>query len=344
MLLRAANGSVGAAGRRLFSQQPTSIVTPYVYSLPLSQRAGVEVQLKLDALQQSGSFKDRGIGHLCEHLKREGATRLISSSGGNAGHAVANCGRILGMGVHVVVPTTTKAIMVDKIRAHGAEVQIHGANWNEADALARALVADDAAAEYVHPFDHPLIWAGHGGMVREMAAEVAGGRAPKPDAIVACVGGGGMLIGIYDALAEVGWADSVRVVSAETEGAASFARAFEAGCTPVTLDGIDSIATSLGALRVADALLERAAAYPGGTHAAVVSDAAAVGACERFADDHRLLVEPACGAALAVVDSSTAKAAGGPLQDCEHVAVVVCGGGGVTMDILRGWIEDVGTE
>ena len=112
----------------------------------------------------------------------------------------------------------------------------------------------------------------------------------------------------------------------------------------MTLDGIDSIATSLGALRVADALLERAAAYPGGTHAAVVSDAAAVGACERFADDHRLLVEPACGAALAVVDSSTATAAGGPLQDCEHVAVVVCGGGGVTMDILRGWIEDVGTE
>ena len=300
------------------------------------------MHLKLDALQQSGSFKDRGIGHLCEHLKRAGTARLISSSGGNAGHAVANCGRILGMGVHVVVPETTKPIMVEKIRAHGAEVQIHGANWNEADALAQQLVADDAKAEYVHPFDHPLIWAGHGGMVHEMKTEVDAGRAPPPDALVACVGGGGMLIGIYDALAEVGWAESVRVISAETDGAASFARAFEAGCTPVTLPAIESVATSLGALRVADALLDRAAAYPGGTRVAVVRDAEAVGACERFALDHRLLVEPACGAALAVADSAAAAAPGGPLEGCENVAVIVCGGGGVTMDILHGWINEFG--
>lgn len=71
----------------------------------------------MDALQPSGSFKDRGMAHLCESLKASGATTLISSSGGNAGLAVATVGASLGMNVHVIVPETTKAMMQAKIRA-----------------------------------------------------------------------------------------------------------------------------------------------------------------------------------------------------------------------------------
>ncbi len=71
--------------------------------------------LKLDALQPSGSFKDRGMATLCESLKEQGAKRLISSSGGNAGHSAALCGRVLGLPVRVIVPTTTKVLFIDLI-------------------------------------------------------------------------------------------------------------------------------------------------------------------------------------------------------------------------------------
>ena len=136
--------------------------TPLLESAPLSELVGTRVLLKMDALQPSGSFKDRGMAYLCAELKQRGATSLISSSGGNAGHAIAVVGRKLGMRVRVIVPQTTKPIMLTKIRAQGAEVTVHGANWNEADELARELVAADSAAEYVSPYDDPLLWRGLG--------------------------------------------------------------------------------------------------------------------------------------------------------------------------------------
>ena len=98
--------------------------TPLVESLPLSALCGSRVLLKMDALQPSGSFKDRGMAFMCATLKERGATSLICSSGGNAGHAVAAMGRRLNMTVRVIVPTTTKQIMLDKIRAQGADVQV----------------------------------------------------------------------------------------------------------------------------------------------------------------------------------------------------------------------------
>ena len=116
--------------------------TPLVESLPLSAATGCQVLLKMDALQPSGSFKDRGMAYMCATLQSRGVTDLISSSGGNAGLAASAAGRKLGMRVRVVVPTTTKPIMIEKMRAHGAEVEVHGANWNAADELARGARRD----------------------------------------------------------------------------------------------------------------------------------------------------------------------------------------------------------
>jgi L-serine/L-threonine ammonia-lyase len=107
--------------------------TPLIESLPLSSLTGSRVLLKMDALQPSGSFKDRGMAFMCATLQAKGVTDLISSSGGNAGLAASAAGRKLGMRVRVVVPETTKKIMIDKIKAEGAEVEVHGANWNAAD-------------------------------------------------------------------------------------------------------------------------------------------------------------------------------------------------------------------
>ena len=316
----------------------TAVETPYIHSLSLSRRSGREVFLKLDLLQTSGSFKDRGIGHLCAHLKAQGATKLVSSSGGNAGNAVASCGRVLGLGVSVIVPETTKPIMLRKIEAHGATVTVHGANWNEADALARQLVEADSEAEYVHPFDHELIWEGHSSLVDEIEQASAAADFPKPDAIVACVGGGGLLCGVFDGLSRRGW-HNVRVVTAETQGAASFARSFAEGSL-VTLDKIDSAATSLGALRVSQAALDRALAWDDVRAVGDLTERHAIGACARFADEHRMLVEPACGAALAIVDD--AELAAQHLDGCDTVAVVVCGGGGINPAILSEFVEGVG--
>ena len=225
--------------------------TPLLESAPLSELMGTTVLLKMDALQPSGSFKDRGMAYLCAELKQKGATSLISSSGGNAGHAVAVVGRKLGMRVRVIVPETTKPIMLTKIRAQGAEVTVHGANWNEADELARELVAADSAAEYVSPYDDPQLWRGHSSIIDELAE--AGVR---PGGIVASVGGGGLLCGLIEGLERHGWQDTT-LITAETEGASCFAAAMEAK-KPVRLSAITSVATSLGALQTADAAFERA--------------------------------------------------------------------------------------
>ncbi len=83
------------------------IETPLIESVPLSACVQGNVWLKMDALQPSGSFKLRGIGYACQEYIREGAKSFISSSGGNAGIAVAYAGRKLGMPVTVVVPETT---------------------------------------------------------------------------------------------------------------------------------------------------------------------------------------------------------------------------------------------
>ena len=108
--------------------------------------AGTRVFFKMDCLQPSGSFKDRGVGHMINTLHYGAATgpikKLVCSSGGNAGYSVTTVARKLGIPVDVYVPTTTKPMMVNKLRARGANVVVHGASWNAADALARAELAD----------------------------------------------------------------------------------------------------------------------------------------------------------------------------------------------------------
>merc|ERR1712166_1154663 len=101
-----------------------------------------DIFFKLDSLQPSGSFKDRGIGHLInqKHLQSP-IQQLICSSGGNAGHAVATAGARLGIDVSVFVPETTKPMMVQKLTNRGATVTVQGKNWNAADALAREALA-----------------------------------------------------------------------------------------------------------------------------------------------------------------------------------------------------------
>ena len=300
---------------------PLHIPTPLIASAPLSRAAGCAIWLKLEALQPPGSFKIRGIGAACEHYAQQGAQRFVSSSGGNAGLAVAYAGRHLSIPVTVVVPETTSQRAKDLLQLEGAEVIVHGASWQEANALAQSLLTGSDA--FLHPFDDPLLWAGHASMVDEVAA-----TGNKPDAVLLSVGGGGLLSGVMEGLARNGWGD-VPALGVETQGAASLHAAMQTG-QPTALDAVRSIATSLGARQVCQRAFELS--QGGKVHSLLVSDKQAVAGCTRFLDDHRLLVEPACGAALAVAyDMPQALAA------FNKVLIIVCGGATASADNLRQW-------
>ncbi len=300
--------------------------TPLWESRPLSSILGVPVFLKMESFQPAGSFKSRGMGAACQAARNAGATHVVCASGGNAGYAVAYAGRVLGMRATIVVPQTTSPRSQELIRGEGAELIVHGEAWDDSNTFAMAL-AERAHAAYIHPFDDPRAWSGHATMVHEIAQ-----AGVKPGIVVVAVGGGGLLCGLLQGMHEVGWND-VPVLAVETEGAASFAKSVQAGQL-VTLDRIATVATTLGARRVAQRAFDWTREHS--VTPWVVNDRAAVEACLQFADDHRVLVEPACGAALAAAYHRAE-----PLQNRAPIVIVVCGGAGVTRELLDKWNKQV---
>jgi len=298
------------------------VETPTFESLPMGEAAGRPVFLKMECFQPTGSFKIRGIGLLCKECVDAGTSHLVSSSGGNAGLAVAYAGRQLGVDVTVVVPKTTATDVCRRIEQEGGKIVVHGRVWDESHAFALQL-SERVNAAYISPFDHPTIWRGHSTIVDELAE---GGK--KPDVIILSVGGGGLLCGILEGLERHRWED-IPVLAVETKGAASLESSVSQGRL-VTLDRISSVATCLGARRVAARAFEYATTRP--VSPVVVTDQAAINACLRFSKDHRVLVEPACGAALSVVYDPV-----GEIRTAQSVLVVVCGGIGVDIDRLLKW-------
>jgi L-serine/L-threonine ammonia-lyase len=306
--------------------KPLYVVTPLWNSQPLSEVAGPTVLLKMEAFQPSGSFKARGMGTACLAAKQRGATRIVCASGGNAGYAVAYAGQQLQLNVTIIVPQTTPARSKELIQSTGAHLLIHGASWDDAYAHSRAL-AEQTGAINIHPFDDPQVWRGHASLVHEIAD-----AGIKPGAIVLSVGGGGLLCGVVEGLHAVGWTD-VPIIAVETAGASSFAQSVQADRL-ITLERITSIATTLGARTVAQQALDWTRRHP--IEPWVISDRMAVDACLRFADDQRVLVEPACGAALAAAYFRAPA-----LIDRDPVVIIVCGGVGVTRELLQQWDERV---
>eukprot|EP00958_Prasinococcus_capsulatus_P023372 scaffold3443_cov404-Prasinococcus_capsulatus_cf.AAC.15 len=312
----------------------------------------------MDNCQPSGSFKLRGIGLACQRAKEKGYTKLVSSSatwaatlafhsslacaGGNAGLAVAYAGRALKMQTTVVLPETTPAFVSSLLQGYGAEVIVHGSMWALANEKAMEL-AEESNGVLMHPFEGQDMWEGHASLVHELQRELP----EKPDAIVASVGGGGLVLGILEGtvltatngcsgLKEVGW-DDVKVVACETEGANSFAQSAEAGKL-IELPGITSVAKSLGASKVSPTLMERYLELgPQLLVPWVGSDRDAVSACARFADEHRVLVEPACGISLAAAYNACEA-----LRGCQRVVIEVCGGAIVTRALMSEWCTTLG--
>lgn len=297
------------------------IETPLVASSRLSASSGRTVWLKLDMLQPSGSFKIRGVGLACQTYLHRGARRFVASSGGNSGLAVAYAGRMLSVPVTVVVPETTSHRARELLRQEGAEVIVRGPSWQEANDYAQSLLAERDA--FIHPFDDPLLWEGHASMIDEVFR-----AGVNPDAVVLSVGGGGLLAGVAEGLDRNGAYD-VPIIAVETEGAPAFHEAIRCG-RPAQLDELKTFASSLAVKRVCKRAVDWWRDRP--IRSVLVSDKSALAACERFLDDHRLLVEPACGASLAIAyDHRQA------IEEFENVLVIVCGGVTATIDQIRQW-------
>lgn len=295
-----------------------SINSPLLESLALGQLNHTRIWMKMESMQPSGSFKIRGIGHACEYHVARGAKRFVSSSGGNAGLAVAYAGRQLGVPVTVVVPESTSARARYLLELEGAEVKVHGKIWAEANELARSLLGEHDA--FIHPFDDPLLWEGHASMIDEV---VASGL--RPDAVILSVGGGGLLSGVHKGLQRNEL--DIPIFAAETAGMSSLKASIEAGKL-VSIPEVTGVATSLGAQQVAQQafnLTKERYIIP-----VTVSDQQAVDACLAFLDDHRALVEPACGASLAVLYQQLVD-----LRDMNNVLVIVCGGSTTTIASLQ---------
>ena len=291
--------------------------------IDLNLDRGKTVCCKMEAYQPSGSFKLRGIENLMRCAISEGAEKFVSSSGGNAGLSAAYAGRKLAAKVTVVVPETTPSFIVKRLEGEGARAIVHGESWDESHTYALSLMERENAA-YVPPFDHPKLWEGHATIVDELKEQCG----VQPDLIVLSVGGGGLLCGVVEGLARNGWEDTP-ILAVETEGAASLYKSVEAD-TLITLDKIDSIATSLGAKRVAQQALAYAKEY--NVIPYLVTDEAAMRSCARFADASRTLVEPACGASLSVLYDDPR------ITDTyRNIVVIVCGGAIVNLKKITEW-------
>ena len=289
--------------------------TPLIESFILSKKSGRKIFLKLDNLQPSGSFKMRGISALCQHIVDNGGRHVISSSGGNAGYTAAYVANQLGVKATVFVPTPTSDNVVEKLHEVNAEVVKHGRVWQEAHDAAMEFQKSHGG-ELIHPFDNPVIWKGHSSMIDEASQQIS-----KPDAILLTVGGGGLLAGVAMGLSANNW-DDVPILAIETLGADSLAQAMAAG-KPVRLKEFTSIAKTLGANQVCDEAFRVTKEYK--VKSVVVTDDQAVSACKSFANDHRFIVEPACGAALSLIYSNH-----DAMKNYKSLMVVVCGGVGYT--------------
>ncbi|KAJ5947108.1 L-serine dehydratase [Penicillium verhagenii] len=342
------------------------IETPIIESSTLSKLAGCRIFLKLELLQPSGSFKSRGVGNLMVQALKNPATKsktvhFFSSSGGNAGLAAIHAARELNCACTVIVPHSTKPMMIAKLHAAGAtDVVQHGASWFEADTYLRETfienqppASENAANVYVPPFDHPDVWDGAATMVDEIAAQLpvreAGGAqvagAFPADAIVCSVGGGGLFNGIVAGLekhmdefgsgTDIPGTKKVHVLAVETKGADSLAHSLREKELS-SLEAITSQATSLGALQVAKKTFANARYPPPGVQVSSVvgSDAEAARGILRLADETRLQVELACGISLEVAVAGRLKAVMPDLGPDSRVVVIVCGGSNITSEMI----------
>jgi threonine dehydratase len=196
--------------------------SPCQHSVPLSEITGMEIFCKLDNLQRTGSFKERGARNALSQLPPEQQKRgVIAASAGNHAQALTYQGKLLGIPATVVMPKFAPLIKVSNCQKLGASVVLHGKDFGEAKSRAHQIAQEQGLA-YIDGYDDPAIIAGQGTMGLEIVEQV-----PELDAVIVPVGGAGLLAGV--SLAVKTLRPKAKIMAVEAENVASFSAALEAG-------------------------------------------------------------------------------------------------------------------
>lgn len=284
------------------------IRTPTIRCDALSRATGATIHLKLDNLQATGAFKERGAANRIALLTaREKAAGVIAMSAGNHAQAVARHASLAGISATIVMPRFTPATKVTRTEGWGAKVVLHGETLAEAAAHAHELALRDGLT-FVHPYDDPGVIAGQGTAALEMLEDF-----PQLDALAVPVGGGGLLAGCATAALEL--RPGIQVYGVEVEGYPAMAQRL-AG-EPVAVGG-PTVAEGIAVRDVGEvpyAMLKRL-----GTEVLVVPERAVEQAIAMLAEGAKLVAEGAGAAGLAAVLAYPERFAG------KAVGIPVCGG------------------
>ena len=208
--------------------------TKLVYSEYLSDQTGGKIFLKPENMQHTGAYKLRGAYYKISTLTEEERTKgIITASAGNHAQGVAYAAKKFGCKAIIVMPTVTPLIKVNRTKAYGAEVILHGDVYDDACEKAKQL-AEETGCTFIHPFDDEDVITGQGTITMEIIQEL-----PTVDYIFAPVGGGGLISGVATLAKMLN--PKIQVIGVEPIEAASMSASLEAG-EIVTLDSANTIA------------------------------------------------------------------------------------------------------
>jgi threonine dehydratase len=299
---------VQAAANRLAS---VIAPTPFAFGPQISQLSGLEVYLKKENLQNTGSFKIRGafnrIAMLDEATRQKG---VIAASAGNHAQGVAFSANYFGVPSYIVMPEATPLLKVSGAKALGAEVILHGANYDEAYAYARAF-ADERAMTLVHPFADEGVMAGQGTLALEMIECV-----PDLDVLIVPVGGGGLISGV--AMAAKALQPDITVIGVTAAGAPAMRNSFLARRAQDSL-GVRTIADGIAVRDTSELTLNYLLKYV--DDVVEVDDEEIANAILFLLERQKLVVEGAGAAAIAALMHHRI-----PIESGKKVGVLLSGG------------------
>jgi len=242
--MRITLADVVAARERLRS---SIYFSPCAHSQMLSAITGQQIFLKLENLQMTGSFKERGALNRIALLTPEQIARgVVAASAGNHAQGVAYHATKRGIRAVIVMPLATPLVKVTATRGFGAEVVLHGANYDEAYEEARRRCTAQNMT-FIHPFDDPAVMAGQGTIGLELLEQI-----PELEAVVVPIGGGGLIGGIACAIKESN--PKIKVIGAQTSRLPSMQIAVEQH-QPVTIPPAMTIADGIAVRRAGDVTL-----------------------------------------------------------------------------------------
>lgn len=218
--------------------------SPCPHSQMLSALTGQQIYLKLENLQMTGAFKERGaLNRIAMLTPEQAAHGVIAASAGNHAQGVAYHATKRGIRSIIVMPLATPLVKVTATRNFGAHIVLHGANYDEANEEAKRICTEEGMT-FIHPFDDPAVMAGQGTIGLELLEQV-----PELQAVVVPIGGGGLIGGIACAIKES--RPDIRVIGVQTSRLPSMAEAVRQH-HPVTLDSATTIADGIAVRRAGE--------------------------------------------------------------------------------------------